>query len=219
MQFIDNQDRDILCEGRDYGMGFAFCRKDGDIVETVHPISPCKDYLNDVVAAETLDITVEVYGLRYQKLGIFNEDPIIAFKIFNGYSGFEKDTENLNNNYKNLQLFINRIEEKLGIPASVIEKVDDCFLITFSKKWLCGIYAISMFSLLLRLGQWYNPEVDVFEYLEKYNYISDDVYMCSGMLPKLKKFIENRGLKDDDFGKYGGSYNIHNNGILSYEYC
>ena len=57
IQIINKQCRSKLCEGRSYQMGFAFLKKlDNNTFETVQPISPCKDYLNDVIFLKILAI-------------------------------------------------------------------------------------------------------------------------------------------------------------------
>jgi len=42
--------RNNLAEGRNFGMGFGFLKKLSNTkYKTIMPISPCKDYINDVL--------------------------------------------------------------------------------------------------------------------------------------------------------------------------
>ena len=74
LKIIDKQNRGKLNEGRNYQMGFAFCKKvSNKVLETIQPISPCKDYLNDVVYSERTGKNVSAYGLNTSKLGLFDK--------------------------------------------------------------------------------------------------------------------------------------------------
>ena len=224
MKLIDNQNRKVLSEGRQYQMGFAFCKKlDANTFETVHPISPCKDYLNDVFYSEFTGKDMCAYGLNYKQQNIFvgKRRAFMAIKICASYLNFDKDNENFNKNYLNAQKFINNFEKILKITPSVIKKVDDSdtYIVSFSKNWLVGVYSISLFALLLRLSQWYDGEKDVKEYIKTFNYFDQDIYMAQDLLKKLDVILE-KGLKKEKLSKYDGQspYTIHNNGILSVDY-
>lgn len=221
MNFKNNQNRSILGEGRDYGMGFAFLKKTKDLYETIQPISPCKDYLNDIVFTEKTGKSMSAYGLNCSKQNIFKGKSIyLAISICNNlsdsYVRFDEDLNNFSANYNNSILFINRIEDLLKIDRSVIEKVrENIYILKASAKWIAGLYSISLYSLLLRLSQWYSGEQDVIEYIKKFNHLDADVYMASTMLPKLKKLFVT-GLHEQDLSIYSGGTEVHNKGILSY---
>lgn len=223
MKLIDTQNRKVLNEGRNYQMGFAFCRQlEEEVFETVQPISPCKDYLNDVYAGEVLQIPVGAYGLSFKPgKPIFTKDrATLTFRIMPYHHGADyptqaKDKENLTLNIDKIQKFINNFEELFKIEdKSKIFVLEEGFIINFSLQWLKGIYCISLLALLLRVSQWYDGEQSVVEYLEKFNQFAPDVYLVSGNLFKIKSLIET-GLIQEDLEKYrgGDGYAIHNNGI------
>src|SRR5687768_15710647 len=83
LTLVDKQDRSVLCEGRNYGIGFAFCKRTGDVLETVQPVSPCKDYLNDVVYSEHSGQPFSAWGLRTSKKNIFyaDEGAYVLFQV------------------------------------------------------------------------------------------------------------------------------------------
>ena len=115
---VDKEDRMILQEGRGMGMGFAFLKFEDGVYKTVQPISPCKDYLNDVVYSEATGKVCTVYGLKYNKKDIFNQGKaFIAMSMcpYNGgskYPTYDKDVVDLKGNIENIQSFINFYEQK-----------------------------------------------------------------------------------------------------------
>ena len=127
MKFINKQNRGILSEGRNHGMGFAFCKCDGETVETIMPISPCKDYLNDVVYSERSGQDSLNHGLKTTKLGLF-EDKQSAYMVASicgrgakkpaAYAGMDGDIELLNNNFKNIEKAINWMEDRLKLEPT-----------------------------------------------------------------------------------------------------
>jgi hypothetical protein len=218
MKLIDKENRSKLSEGRTYGMGFAFCKRTPEGLETVQPISTCKDYLNDVVYAEKTGKPVSQYGLYYEKKDILHKRGYLAISLLPGYSKFELDKANFATNYKNAEIFINKIEDMLKLPHSKIEVIDDnLYIFNFSLRWLKGLYAISLLSLLIRASQWYDGLKDPIEYLREHNYFSADTYMIQGMIPKLEELIE-KGLVEENLEKYVKSYDVHNSGILGFDY-
>lgn len=223
MKLIDKQNRYVLGEGRNYQMGFAFLKKVKQDFHTVQPISPCKDYLNDVVWAERTGNNISAYGLSYKKQDIF--DGKIAYMVisimpnFSGsrYSTQDKDEQRLDENYKLLEEFINYFEDKLKLKdKSTIEKVEfNKYLITFPDFWCRYTYLISLYSLLLRVGQFWKGKGNPLKYLETFADFQPDVYLIKDSLPKLKKLIKS-GEQKHDMESLGGGVTVHNHGIISH---
>lgn len=222
VSIIDNQDRNVLKEGRNYGLGYAFLKKVGaGKYETVQPISPCKNYLNDVVVTEHTGIPISAHGLVYkEKQGIFNGFySYLAAKICQTYGNFEVHKKNLAENYKNLQVFINKIEElmKFRRRTTLIMCENDLLFIKAPKEWSSYTYMISLYTLFMRVGMWYK-EGDVFEYLKTCKEFIDDHYNINSALPKFKEYLE-KGFPKQDLmviAKLGGGY-VHGCGIVSFE--
>lgn len=225
IKIIDLQDRKVLFEGRNYQMGFAFCKKTGENeFTTTHPISPCKDYLNDVLLSELLGVEViGACGLNYSKHDIFsNNRAFIAFKIcmqgassLRKYNGYSADVKRLNENFKVLEIFINFIEDSLKIneKTQIYESTTPgLFLADFSLEWCKTTYAISLYSLFLRLGQFY-VEGDVKKFLEEYPFVMDK-HLWGAAKPRYEYFIKHGLPKQDlkNYMEYPSS--IHGVGVL-----
>ena len=103
----------------------------------VTPISPCKDYLNDVVWSEAVNKSVSIYGLSYEKKDIYDKKyayiiiSILTSKSGTEYPTYKKDVERLEENYKKLESFINYFEENLteGIFTEITKISDNKFLL------------------------------------------------------------------------------------------
>lgn len=227
IKIINNQKRSILCEGRSNQMGFAFCKHiNGDDYETVQPISPCKDYLNDVVYAEHTDKPISAYGLHCKgKQGLFNKQAylvisICPFKYDHSYNTTTMldDIARLDKYHKYLEEFINYFEEALGVDMesnTMITKVEDnLFLVELPTIWTESTYMISLYSLLLRVGQFYNNrDINPMEYLETFKDFQPDISLIKSALPKLKLILAN-GPLPQDFSELQGDSSTHNLGIV-----
>lgn len=224
MILINNQDRSKLGEGRNYGMGFSICKQtDENTIETIIPITACKDYLNDVVYNELTNKEIAAYGLKITKKTnlLDNERFWIVTKILDVKGGTQyakqsEDEELLKNNRENLLNFINQIEQKIKIDTSeflTCENDENIIAINAPIFWMQGTYLISLYTLLLRVGLYYKGE-DVMEYLKDFKHRSEEVYMIKNILPKLEKLFNNYVPKTQDFGNKVGTA-IHNYGICT----
>jgi hypothetical protein len=223
----DKQDRKVLSEGRNYQMGFAFLKKlKKDEYETVQPISPCKDYLNDVIYSEVLDQEITACGLKYKKHGIFDsEKAYLTMKICppkngfgtysNGYTKerFEKDQENLNTNLDKITEVINWIEQQIGVKLSKISKAnDDMYLIEAPHYWAESTYLISLYTLLLRMAQYWDGKGTVKDFLNNFPQNNLESNMWNQAKVKLMLFMSGYTVKQEFDKKTGGA--IHSYGIL-----
>lgn len=224
MKLIDKKKRSVLGEGRNFGMGFAFCKKDSDdTFSTVQPISPCKDYLNDVVWSEAVDKSISAYGLSYKKQGIFDGERaymvISIMEYFGGgkYNEYDADYARLKKGVANLVKFMNWFEKKLKLEVlTEIEEVEENkYFITFSHYWCKGTYLISLYSLLLRVGQFYSGKGLPSTYLKNFKDFPADTYILNGALPKLNKLLEG-GYVEQDMTKLSGGTSVHNLGIIGF---
>lgn len=229
---INNQNRAILSEGRSNNMGFAFCKiVNGDNYETIQPISPCKDYLNDVIFAERTNKSISAYGLKLKNSqGLFEGGKLAymaiamcPYKYPNDYNnkGFIEDSAKLAKYHKHLEYFINYFEEILGIDAQtntiITEVSDNLYLIELPLIWTESTYMISLYSLLLRAAQNYNDtNINPLEFLEKGDVYSPDKSLIVSALPKIKDILQ-FGPLPQDFSKLRGDTSTHNLGIVSYK--
>lgn len=231
MIVIDKQKRSVLGEGRNYQMGFAFLKKIAPVrlFETIQPISPCKDYLNDVVYSEATGKKVSAYGLNTSKENLFDEEKYayLAIKIMprqdgGDYGSLQKDSDNLNSNYLTLKAFMNYFDSALGLKKTQIYKTnegrDGIFLVKFDKAWAAYTYSISLFSLLLRVGQFYDASVEPLDFLKSFSAFSPDVYLVKAALPKIIKILELKSLPVQDLTTLKPGTGIHNFGIMAFNF-
>lgn len=209
-------------------MGFAFLKKiDEHQYETVQPISPCKDYLNDVVWSENCGRQVSAYGLDYTKQGIFDKQDraYIAISICNIkegsyglYKDYKKDVDRLKKNYKKLQAFMNAYEDDLGIEHTEITEVsDNLYFVSLSLFWVNATYLISLWSLLMRVGQFYNGEVTAKEFVENFKALPPDIYILNTAKPKISQLLDGKIPKQNFANLFGGT-DVHNCGILTFKF-
>lgn len=227
----DNHNRDILNEGRNSGMGFAFLKKESEnVFKTVHPLSPCKDYLNDVVFSENTGIPTTKYGLSYEKQDIYDGELFyLAIKIVsakeNQYFYSKNSLEDkilLLNNHKHIQILLNYFESNLLFTTfSTVEKAkDDYFLLSSPINWCISSYTISLFSLLVRLSLVYDGKEDVLSFLNNYSYNKQDTDFIKACLPKIMKILETKILPIQQFNEENARNNTwcpHSLGILSWK--
>ena len=126
------QERSKLCEGRNFGVGFTILNKKGSKFETYLPFTACRDYLNDFAYVESTKKEIGfIYGYNHELLNCFDNKKIVYFgvKALNYNSGgnydkFDKLQDILINNYKNLELFLNKIEKDLDITIKTSITLD-----------------------------------------------------------------------------------------------
>lgn len=230
MKIIEKHDRKTLGEGRNYGMGFSFCTKNGDNYETVQPISPCKDYLNDVVYVENTKKQIgRVHGLEHKPMGCLDDKigflacRIMHFSNGKPYDDYEKEREALAKNYQAIEKGIHVFEKALDIPKSVVHLTEDKdLLIKVPEWWYRDTWRISFYALLVRSLIYYTGEEDVRDYLSKFK--GPEKYYMSTSIPKMDKIIplkiadkiKELGLvsRDKPKEKAVEAYTVHNEGIV-----
>jgi hypothetical protein len=186
---------------------------------------PCKDYLNDVIFSEATGKPCKAYGLKYEKQGIYDNGlAYMGIKIcphksgMKPYAGQDKDEENINANFLKIEEFVHHFEDLLGVETKTkIEKVkDNLFLLTFSEYWCKYTYLISLWSLLVRCGQYYKDgEKEAF--MRNFPYLGD-TYNCTNALNKLNRIVK-EGLPVQKLENlHGTEDDVHNVGIISYNF-
>lgn len=153
------QKRSKLSEGRNFGVGFTILNKKGSKFETYLPFTACRDYLNDFAYVESTKKEIgQIYGYNHKLLNCFDNKNIVYFgvntlhyKTGGNYDKFDKLQNILINNYKNLELFLNSIEDDLNIKIkTTIELDEETLIIKCSKFWIKSTPLISVYTLLIR---------------------------------------------------------------------
>lgn len=235
MELLIKHDRLDLVEGRKCGIGFGFCKEVGkNIFETIMPISPCKDYLHEVVFTENTGFPTKAYGFKHEKINVFDNKSkfvYLAIKICKKLDGtylyhknsFAEDCLNLKKNYKNVQKGINFIENLLNIENSKITicKDENSYIIKFSKKWINSTHSVSLYTFLIRVLQYYK-DGDVLEFLKdisNYSELEEDLQI--NIIPKLELIIKSKILPEQcAFDKdlvSAGVWTPHNFGIAAFK--
>ena len=225
------QERSKLSEGRNYGVGFTILNKKGSKFETYLPFTACRDYLNDFAYVESTKNEIgEIYGYNHKLLNCFDNKNIVYFGVNtlhyeggNYYAKFDELQNILINNYKNLELFLNRIEDNLGVKIkSSIELDEDTLIIKCSKFWVKSTPLISVYTLLIRC--YFNIETlenkSILEILQNnVPFINDDSMMKKSCINFYEMYLNNKSkfinpnYNGYDLVKEGEPCHIHNFGI------
>lgn len=210
--------RSCLSEGRQHGIGFGFAKKEGDTLTLVQPISPCKDYLNDVVWSEATGKPYQIYGLKTTKQDIFSEGigwlvfGVCKYKAGADYGSFDKDSAALDANILNIQSAINWFEDKMGVQESSVLKLEDNrFVVVAPKFWVESTYRISLYSLIIRAALHFKGG-DILDYLYKLE--DADRYIFNGIKPKIESMLAGK-IPVQDMSKVTSPHGL---GILGFQF-
>lgn len=233
IELVDNQDRSVLSEGRSSGIGFAMLKKvNENTYETVNPISPCKDYLAEVIFTEHTGMPTSAHGLNYKKVHKIFEKPVSYLLIKNmGTKGgsfsvegktFEIYSEEIKKGYKNIENFINKFQQgfKNYIPCK-IEPVDDTYIVSFDTRWAASTFSISLLALLIRVGKSYETG-DVDLYLDSIPNTNIDYSLMRTARKNTNIILNEKKLptipeKHIKARKTSSSWNPHNYGICGWD--
>ena len=209
------QQRSKLNEGRDFGVGFTILNKKGSKFETYLPFTACRDYLNDFAYVESTKKEIgQIYGYNHILLNCFDNKNIVYFGVKtlhynhgNNYDKFDKLQDILINNYKNLQIFLNRIEDNLGIKIKTsIELDEDTLIIKCSKFWVKSTPLISVYTLLIRcyfnIEKIDKPFIDILK--NNVPFINDDSMMKKPCIDFYELYLKNKSkFINPDYNGYG----------------
>jgi hypothetical protein len=239
--------RATLAEGRSNGVSFAFCKRNisielkdnvreiTDTYETIHAISSCKDYLNDIIYNEKTGNPITVFGqILTEPSNIFKRSKlylaitVLPYKSDNIYNTetLPKDLEQLDQSVKTdlLQEFLQKIERKLlktfkgKLTEIYSTDVPNIYIISLSKYWGQYSYLISLYTLLARIGILYpDKKLDVLEWLKTADINPTDKIILQTVIPKYEQLINMDILPVQDFAGQD-IYGIHNTGISKFKF-
>lgn len=225
------QERSKLIEGRNYGVGFTILNKKGSKFETFLPFTACRDYLNDFTYVESTKKKIgQIYGYNHKLLNCFDNKNVVYFgvntlhyKYGNNYDKFNELQDILINNYKNLELFLNKIENDLKIKIKTSIELDkETLIIKCSKFWVKSTPLISVYTLLIRCYFNIKPDIHIpFIDVLKNNipFINADSMMKKPCIDFYEMYLKNKNkFINPDYEGYGLVQNnnpglIHNFGI------
>lgn len=148
-----------LLQGVKKGLQFAFVSQKN---EQCMPLAYCKDYLQDAIQAHLLNKKKKKYGFIYDP----EVHPKICIEKCKLLVAHDKD-KNFKDNVPKCLMFLNQIEDRLGIKKTVARCVSNpekkylnekAWVFTGSKRWLKSPPMISLYALLIRVGFSHKPD-------------------------------------------------------------
>jgi hypothetical protein len=231
----DCEGRGRLSEGRSEGPSFSFCKRTDNDFEAVHPLSGCKDYLNDVVYTEATKEPTTQYGLTTKYHGLFEKEPFgyLAMSVIAGYgcslhSGLKNTLDKMMANVARMESCMHFFEEKFDIPERTeIHKTGDNMLVVFVPLWWCRAnYRISLYTLVLRNAMYWDGKEDIIKWMGAWK--TADRYGIHKIIPKVLQMIDGNmpepvypqvaTMQKDNDGWVAGRFDPHNYGITYVEF-
>lgn len=214
--------RNVLGEGRNYGLGFGFAHRVGDVLKSISPISPCKDYLNDVVYVEKTGkpysaygyVGKEVYWAFREKAYLMMQVCLMGANCPVTYGDYSNDVAKLANNHPFMQKVVNWFEEKFGVDGRTeIVKVEDNLYVAIAPTfWTEATYLISLYSLILRCAM-EKSEGEPMAVLTN-NPPAGDYSSAKGAVPKVELMLAGTIPKQD----MSKDFFVHSCGILGFTF-
>lgn len=227
----DIKGRDKLAEGRNVGLGFGFLKltkesNDEQIYNAIHPISACKDYLNEVVFSEKYKKPSSAYGFSYKPQDLFRDSnyvylgiKIVPYRLTKNdyYSKRNIDKDKALLQKRMMLPLIREVEKALGVKRTTkIFIANEGLVVKAPIDWVKSTAAISLYTLLLRLGVFYDKKTHILDFLDKVkegNCFEGDSSMAKGLVPRLKFLMEMKEVPGQTFKPEGVC--PHNYGIFS----
>ena len=220
--FSDKQPRSVLSEGRNYGVGYALCKRTGSHLETVGPISPCKDYLNDEVYSNHTGKPYGAWGYSAKDRKLWEAGrAYVAFaicaqgaRIPSKYPKMDRDLKAILDNWKNVESFLNDFETHCGCPTPtrIIKINDNMYVADADLFWVKWTYLISLYTLMIRNAIYYDGKGSIIKFLEGVD--GYDTPMLNSVMAKIKAVYA--GKVPDHSWSSGCSW--HDAGIQSFKF-
>lgn len=193
---------------RDFGHGLAeigqstrakmaMCRKTDDGFETCHQLAKCKDFLHDAVACMFIKgRKSSIYSFQYDPDTMPKID-LDAIRVYvQGINGDDALAS-----YKALQ----ELSGAIGWDSIILNKCDSGFVFEGDKRWLNSPASISLFTGIIRMGQYGPYGESLREWLGnmKNHRGNDPSYVMqaggSGAADKMLKLLEDDTVKWSSF--------------------
>ncbi len=221
LTLVDKQNRGKLSEGRNYGIGFAFAKREGDVLSLVGPISPCKDYLNDQVYSEATGKPFYAHGYNASKTGCFEGGfgylvmGIMPYNRGSNYSGQDGETAWMAANLPALESFVNAWEVLFKVEGRTefVELEANRYVATIPLFWTEGTYLISLLTLLIRIAVEMKYKAgDVVAFIKDCG--TGDSSHVSSIMPKIQVMLGGK-IPKQTFTETSG---WHDRGICGYNF-
>lgn len=211
---------DKSLNGKHSGWAYQFLDDD---YQGFHGGVCCKDFLNDIVWSELTQKSMCIYGQHSSYKGILDKQEYLKLCMYPYLLNAQQEPviKNIEVLKDNLQAFLNEIELLKGFELSTIEVHDNKFVIIFHKNWISKIYLFSMFTLLCRIGVYYDGNLE--EYMQN-PYKPENIYLdnCDSYYLKdnykeIIQIINNELIIDQvDWKDTRDEHDVHDNNSLFY---
>lgn len=235
---IQKQNRELLGEGRNFGMGYSFLKKNKDEknYDTVLAFTACKDYLNDVIYVErgpkhTLN---KVHGFKHEYEKLFEKEENFFYfglcplnrngiaKDEKGWLLYDRYVKFMEENIIYLMLAVNEMERifNFSSPTILVQKdqvlikgeLVPAYVLKVPIEWSKSPYHISFYGVFLR----YYLGLKDLKDLKKYNpFIPDDAYHLGNITYILENGLEVLEYPSELYNKTSNKHTIHNDGYVS----
>ena len=163
---VENAFRKNLIEGRNYGVGFCWCNHQGDTLTQINPISPCKDYMNDIVWSERTGKSGVFYNFSASPRGIWKgqDHGVLMISVLDFFSGcpYErkaKEIAYLEDHHDSVAKFLNHFEGIISKatgrtinPTQSVRVAKNQYAFFIDLFWTEQTYLISIYCNFLRLA-------------------------------------------------------------------
>jgi hypothetical protein len=194
--FVDEHDRKLLGEGRIYGCGFAFCKREGKVIRAIQAVSSCREYLNDQLFSELTGKECSAWNMNCKQENIFNDGKsylvfgILEYRNGGKYANYDRDYTALKSNWKNLEKLLNWFEKRLNLKekTKIIPLTENRYLAIMPKFWVDALYKISLYTLIMRSGIFYTGG-DPLEFLFTCKNDAENFMMIQRIKDKIEKLL------------------------------
>jgi hypothetical protein len=132
------------------------------------------------------------------------------------YDNYLSDIKNLEKNAPNIEKLLHFFEEKFSVDEKTkIEKIrKNYYLVTAPLFWCQYTYLISLYTLLIRMGMFWNGKGEVTGFLDKFDKDSDDIYLYKSVKGKILRMLAGE-IPIQDLSKVNSPHNL---GIVGFEF-
>lgn len=221
---VENPNRIALTEGRNYGVAFAFTKRDGNKYHGLWPLSCCKDYPNDTCYTEATGREYSAYGYHAKPTKCFEDGvghmAIGILRYFPGdanssaHTNYRAEIDHLAKHHKNIEAFMVQLDKLLKLDQQTVITPfsnENRYLVEMPKFYTEMPYRCSMYLLFLRVAiESLYKEGDARDAIAKCK--TGDSIMACDALNKFNKMVEGK-CPVQDWTRFNHARGIYDMGI------
>lgn len=181
----------------------------------------CKDFLQDIVWSELTGKEMNIYGQNSKSTNTFKDQENLILCVYSYSIDLSNMSEEKLLEYSlNLQGFLNEIETLKNYSLSTVDLIDKKFIIHFSKEWIKLPLIFSAFTLLCRIGFYYDGNLENYinTLYDKFRYLIDncDKYNINNNYNTLLIFIYDQcNINQLSWEELKTPSEVHNSGFFN----